>query len=50
MTIELNRKPGKYKPKNDKNVDKILGAILTPCAAINSVIDVSHSMTTNVAR
>lgn len=50
MIIELNKKPGKYKLKNDKNVDKILGAMLTPCAAINSAIDVSRSMATNVAR
>lgn len=50
MIIELNKKPGKYKLKNDKNVDKILGAMLTPCAAINSAIDVSRSIATNVAR
>lgn len=49
MTIELSTKPGKYKLMNDKNVDKILGTMLTPCAAINSAIDVSRSMATNVA-
>jgi hypothetical protein len=50
MTIELNKNPGKYKLKNDEKVDKILGTMLTPCATINSAIEVSLSMATNVAR
>lgn len=44
------RNPGRYTMKNEMNVDKILGVIETFCAAINSAIEVSLSVATNVAR
>ena len=50
IMIEEKRNPGEYKAKKDTKVERILGVIVTSCAAINSAIDVSRSVATKVDR